>query len=172
MSAPSPFSAESYTLELAADPAAAFVLTPMPEREASALGAAFAAIDPWTSYGYPASALAAYLKKHEPGAPRFLLTLEGEVAGALGLRVEWLRGSYIQFLGILPPFQRRGLGRTLLAWIEAEARAVKDRNLWVAASDINVEAIRFYERHGFAQTARLGDLVYDGRTEILLRKRL
>ena len=72
----------------------------------------------------------------------------------------------------MPRFQRRGLGRTVLDWIEGEVRAIKERNLWVAASEINSDALRFYERHGFAQTARLDDLVYDGRTEILLRKRL
>ncbi len=167
-----PFAAERYPLPLAGEPAAELIMTPLPEHEANALAAAFAAIDPWASYGYPASALAAYLGKQEPGAPRFLLTLEDELAGALGLRLGWLRGTYIQFLGIVPRFQRRGLGQTILAWIEAEARAIKERNLWVAASEINADAIRFYERHGFTQAARLEDLVYDGRTEILLRKRL
>ncbi len=168
MGAP-PFSAHRYDLPLVEDTLA---LLPLPASHAEPLGAAFAAIDPWASYGYPAAALAAYLAKKEPGAPRFLLTVNGEVAGAIGLRVGWLHGSYIQFLAVLPEFQRRGLGSTLLAWVEAEARTANVRNLWVAASEINGDAIRFYERHGFAQTARLDDLVYDGRTEILMRKRL
>lgn len=166
------FSVERYTLELAEAPSEALIVTPLPEREAEALGAAFAAIDPWASYGYPASALSAYLGTREPGAPRFLLTFRDEVAGAIGMRLDWLRGAYIQFLGILPPFQRRGFGRTVLAWIEREARAAKQRNLWVAVSEINTDALRFYERHGFAQAASLPNLVYDGRTEMLLRKRV
>ncbi len=172
MSGPAAFSAEHYTLEVAEEPTGALVLTALPEGEAAQLGAAFAAIDPWASYGYPAAALATYFGKREPTAPRFLLTFRNEVAGAMGMRCDWMRGPYIQFLGILPPFQRRGLGCTLLAWIESEARAAQERNLWVAASEINADAMRFYERHGFAQAARLPDLVYDGRTEILLRKRL
>jgi ribosomal protein S18 acetylase RimI-like enzyme len=164
------FSADRYELPLAEG--GVLTVHPLPASQAEPLATAFAAIDPWASYRYPASALAAYLAKQEPGAPRFLLSVNNAVAGAIGLRVKWLHGPYIQFLAILPAFQRRGLGRIVLAWVEAEARANNGRNLWVAASEINADAIRFYERHGFAQTARLDDLAYDGRTEILMRKRL
>lgn len=172
MSEPAPFASERYELTLAGECAEALVVVPLPESEAQWLAEAFANIDPWASYAYPAQALAAYLAKQEPGAPRFLLKLGSETAGAAGMRLGWLRGPYIQFLGLLPSFQRRGLGSAVLAWAARESRAAKDRNLWVAASDINGDAIRFYERHGFAPVAQLEGLVYDGRTEILLRKRL
>jgi ribosomal protein S18 acetylase RimI-like enzyme len=56
--------------------------------------------------------------------------------------------------------------------MEREARAAEDRNMWVAASEINADAIRLYERHGFKETTRLDGLVCDDRTEILFRKRL
>jgi len=172
MSKPAPFASERYELAAPEGCAEALVAASLPEREAPRLGEAFTAIDPWAAYVYPASALAAYFASQEPGAPRFLLTLGGEIAGAVGLRLGWLRGPYIQFLGLLPKFQRRGLGSMALAWVEHEARSAGNRNLWVAASQINADALRFYERHGFAQVAKLDDLVYDGRTEILLRKRL
>jgi ribosomal protein S18 acetylase RimI-like enzyme len=172
MSEPALFGAVRYELAMPEGCAEALVVALLPEREARRLGEAFAGIDPWATYAYPASALAAYFASQEPGAPRFLLTLGGKVAGAVGVRMGWLRGPYIQFLGLLPKFQRRGLGSMVLAWVEHEARSAGERNLWVAASEINVDAIRFYERHGFAQVATLDDLVYDGRTEILLRKRL
>ena len=94
------------------------------------------------------------------------------MVGAAVIRPGWLRGPYLQFLGVVPGFQRRGLGGALLAWMEREARAAKERILWVAASEINTDAIRLYERHGFTQTAKLDDLAWDGRAEILMRKRL
>jgi diamine N-acetyltransferase len=170
VSTPEPFAAARYEVDASErDP---LVIAPLPEREARDLGEAFAAIDPWATYAYPAAALVAYLGKHEPGAPRFLLTCGGKVAGAAGLRLAWLRGPYIQFLALLPAFQRRGLGSRILGWLEGETRAAREGNLWVAASTINVDGIRFYERHGFAQVAQLDDLVFAGRTEILLRKRL
>jgi GNAT superfamily N-acetyltransferase len=160
--------------QLADDPAGSrsLVIEPLKAEHAKRLGARFAAIDPWASYPYPASALQAYFAAEEAGAPRFAVRLGGELAGAAGLRLNWLRGPYLQFLGVLPEFQKRGLGASVLDWIESEARRGGERNLWVSASDFNVGAIRFYETHGFVTVAPLPDLVRDGRTELLLRKRL
>jgi ribosomal protein S18 acetylase RimI-like enzyme len=78
----------------------------------------------------------------------------------------------LQFIGVTPAHQNSGLGSAVLDWMEREARAARERNLWVAVSEINTDAQRLYERHGFFQAARLDDLAWDGRTEILMRKRL
>lgn len=86
------------------------------------------------------------------------------------MRLNWLRGPHVQFFGILPAFQRSGIGAILLAWIEAQAQG--ERNLWLTVSDFNLEARAFYERHGFALVAPLPGLVRDDRTELLMRKRL
>ncbi len=123
-------------------------------------------------YAYPVSALSAYLGMDEPGAPRFSLRAGDALAGAVGLRLDWLRGPYLQLLGLLPGYQGRGSGAAVLAWIEREARAVSQQNLWVVASDFNSGALRFYERSGFTRVAALEALVAEGRDEILLRKRL
>jgi GNAT superfamily N-acetyltransferase len=147
-------------------------LTVMDAASAASLAVDFAAMPPWIAYPYPASALGAYLARVEPGAPRHLLTVDGNPGGAAGLRLDWLRGPYLQFLGILPAYQGRGLGSAFLAWLEREARATAQRNLWAAVADFNTDAVRFYARAGFVETARLDGLVMDGKTEILLRKRL
>ncbi len=155
-----------------ADDGGHLALLPFPVDVAGALGAEFAAMEPWSVYPYPAAALAAYLATVEPGAPRFAVTLDGRIIGAAGLRLNWLRGPYLQFLGVAPPFQGLGIGAAVLAWLESEARRSGARNLWVAVSDFNGAAQRFYARAGFAEAARLDGLVADGRTEILMRKRL
>lgn len=147
-------------------------LAPLDPRHADALGTAFAAMSPWVDYPFPASGLAAYFAKDEPGAPRYQIMTGDEVAGVVGLRLDWLRGPYLQFLGLLPPHQGHGVGARVLAWFEANARDGGQRNLWVAASDFNLAALHFYARHGFSECARLDGLVSDGRTEILMRKRL
>jgi GNAT superfamily N-acetyltransferase len=167
-----PFTLPRYEIPREDSASVSLVLEPLTSEHAKRLGIGFAAIDPWARYPYPASALQAYFAANEPGAPRFAVSIGAELAGAAGLRLNWLRGPYVQFLGVLPKFQRRGLGASVLRWIESEARRGNDRNLWVAASDFNVDAIRFYEAHGFALVAPLPDLVRDGRTELLLRKRL
>ncbi|KAB2847536.1 MAG: GNAT family N-acetyltransferase [Hyphomicrobiaceae bacterium] len=149
---------------------AAIALEPLPARLAPFLAEGFAAIDPWAAYPYPPSGLETYFSAEEPNAPRFLLSVGGEPAGAVGMRLNWLRGPHVQFLGVLPPFQGDGLGAALLEWIEGQSSG--ERNLWLTVSDFNARACAFYERHGFAVVAPLPGLVRDDRTELLMRKRL
>jgi ribosomal protein S18 acetylase RimI-like enzyme len=172
MSSIPPFAGLRYELRPATEGQPPLVAEPLQPQQAQELGESFAAIDPWATYGYPVSALVSYFAGIEAGAPRFMLSYDGVLAGAVGVRTGWLRGPYIQFLGILPAMQGNGLGALVLDWVEHQARTAGDRNLWVAASSINQGAIRLYERHGFRDAAWLDDLVYDGRTEILMRKRL
>jgi ribosomal protein S18 acetylase RimI-like enzyme len=167
-----PFLAERYALEPPERAQGPLALERLPRDEVERLGALFAGIDPWARYAYPASRLAAYFAREEPGAPRFGLFAGPEIAGVVGLRLEWLKGPYLQFLGVLPPFQRRGFGGAVLAWLEREARAGEEQNLWVLASDVNAGAIRLYERHGFSRVAALDDLACEGHAEVMLRKRL
>ena len=140
--------------------------------EARDLGAGFAAIDPWAQYPYPASALETFFATQEPSAPRLGIRSGQSLSGAIGIRYDWFHGPYVQFLGLLPGCQARGTGSRILGWLELDARDRGARNLWVAASDFNSGAIRFYERHGFARVADLDGLVRDGKTEVLFRKRL
>ena len=148
------------------------VLSPISETAAKVLGDAFAAIDPWARYPYPASALTIYFATVEPQAPRYAIHAADKLVGAIGLRLNWLHGPYIQFLGLLPGQQGLGLGGRLLSWCEESARSRGARNLWVAASDFNTDAMRFYERFGFGRITELEGLVLDDRNEVLFRKRL
>ena len=147
-------------------------LAPMTRDAAEALGAAFSQIDPWVRYPFSKSALGAHLGAIEPGAPRYVVRTGDTACGAVGLRLNWLSGPYLQFLGILPGFQGQGLGSLVLSWLDAAALTHGARNVWVAASDFNTGAIRLYERHGFKRVAVIESLVADGVNEVLLRKRL
>ncbi len=159
-------------LRPATDGQTAITLDVITAEAAATLGARFAAIDPWLSYPFPAAALTAYFGDKEACAPRYIILSGDAIAGAVGLRQNWLRGPYLQFLGLLPSYQSQGLGQSVLAWFEGTARARGERNLWVAASEFNTDGLRFYEGHGFSRVALLDDLVRAGMTEILLRKRL
>lgn len=147
-------------------------LAPLDPALADPLGEAFAALSPWRDYPFSAAALAGYFRGIQPDAPRFAIRVGDQVAGIAGLRRSWLRGPYLQFLGLLPAFQGHGLGSAVLAWFERDARAMGERNLWVATSDFNRDAFRFYTRAGYHETARIDGLIRDGKTEILMRKRL
>lgn len=170
MSAPAQREEPRY--ELLLPDGAVVTLGPLSAHDAMPLSEAIGAMDPWRTYGYPASALYRMLAAHEAGAPRFAFILDDAAVGAAIIRASWLRGPYLQFLALLPNAQGRGIGTAFLAWMERKARMAEERNLWVAASEINTGAIRFYERHGFVRIADLDGLAYEGRTEFLFRKRL
>lgn len=144
----------------------------MTVESADMLGAPLAAIDPWAHYRYTPEALTTFLRDNDHDAPRLEILVDGTLAGAFSVRRTWLRGPYLQFLGILPPFQNKGVGHAVLSWFEAEARRLQARNIWVSASEFNVRAVAFYERFGFVRIATLDGLVAEGTNEVLLRKRL
>jgi ribosomal protein S18 acetylase RimI-like enzyme len=135
------------------------------------LGAALAAINPWRTLEFNSSKLGAFLATSGDGTARYAVSCEGELAGAAVVRWPWLSGPYLNILGILPAFQRRGLGTAVMSWFEAEGCGHAS-NLWLCASDFNTRAISFYEAHGYARAACLDDLLRDGTAEILMRKRL
>jgi ribosomal protein S18 acetylase RimI-like enzyme len=145
------------------------LITPL---DAVRLGEAFANMDPWQRYGFAPTEIASSLASEEPGAPRYAIFRDGALAGAMLIRTLWLRGPYLQFFGLMPDHQNAGIGSAVLQWFEQTARAGGDRNLWVATSDFNLNARRFYEQHGFQYVATLDDLIQDGAGEILLRKKL
>lgn len=163
---PPAFSASTYHLgpELA--------LRPLTPDEAALVGGIAASIDPWARYPMTAEHLGSFFAQVEPGAPRFGIDVAGTLVGAVGVRAEWFGGPYIQMFVLSPQHQGRGVGSRVLTAIEAEARRAHNRNLWVAASDFNTDAQRFYERHGFVRVATVPALLRDDRDEILFRKRL
>jgi amino-acid N-acetyltransferase len=57
------------------------------------------------------------------GLKLWLLEVRGELAGVVGLEGTTRTGRLLRSLAISPSYQRRGLGRTLVAHVESEARA-------------------------------------------------
>jgi diamine N-acetyltransferase len=96
----------------------------------------------------------------------------GEVAAVAGVRLNWLRGPYVQFLGVVPSYQKRKLGSAFLAWLAHEAKRHGEHNVWVLASNFNAGALRFYAANGFEKTGEIADLVATGTSEVLMRRRL
>lgn len=139
------------------------------EAEALDLGNRLAAMDPWLTLDVGAKALAGYLVRDDPALFRYAVQVEGRLAGVVCIRHPWLRGPYIELLGITRDYQNLRLGSEIMAFVEQEARLLS-HNLWVITSEFNVKARRFYERHGFLEISHLPGLVKPGYVEILLRK--
>lgn len=141
------------------------------DRAIAPLAALLAAIDPWRRLGYDAAALAAYLDRADPGLGRFRINSDAGDVGVLCIRYPWLRGVYIELIGLAADGQRAGRGGAVIAWLMAEI-AGRAGNLWATVSAGNGRGRDFYRRHGFVELVPLDDLVRAGEAEILLRRRL
>ena len=140
--------------------------------EALVLGRAFAAMDPWLSYGLTGASLGAFFAKSEPDVVRYAIRSADALAGVVIVRTAWLHGPYLWFVGLRDAHQSNGIGGSILAWLEGEARTAGARNLWLCVSEINTRARAIYERKGFACVGDLDGLTADHMTEQLMRKRL
>ena len=146
-------------------------LRPLAGGEAGDLAAALAAIDPFRRLGLSSAGLAAYLLRRDHALRRFAIDTDGRAVGLLAMRWPWLRGPLIETLAILPAAQRQGLGSQAVDWAATQAGRLA-ANLWVTVSDFNYAGRAFYARQGFAEVARLPDLIAETSDEILLRRRL
>lgn len=147
------------------------LINPIPDDAAMVLATTLAASDPWLSLNISAKMLARYFVHENIGLHRYMVQVDDEIAGVLCVRYPWLRGPYIEFLGLTVKFRGLGLGRLILQWAEAEARR-ESGNLWVATSSFNHKALKFYQQLGFYQIGIIEGLIVPEHDEILLRKRL
>lgn len=148
------------------------LLTPLVETtDAEAIAAMLVVLEPWRTLGYRAETLTRYLLRADPALHRFRILHGGHAAGVLCVRYPWLRGPYIELIGLAPAVRGNGLGGAILGWIEAQVQG-EAGNLWACVSESNTAGRRFYHRRGFIEVAPIDDLVTHGHAEILLRKRL
>jgi diamine N-acetyltransferase len=146
-------------------------LIPACPETAAELAVRLTSIPPWSTMNYSAGGMQSYLTASDAACRRYAIMSDGALAGAVAIRWPWLKGPYLELLGVTPEFQGRGLGAVVLNWMEQEAAIARARWLWLLVSSFNARAIAFYERQGFARTAALDDLVADGFSEVLMRKR-
>ncbi len=143
--------------------------TPLTNEQAQAIAEMLAASEPWASLKFSAASLARYLVREDASLYRYLVSVDGEPAGVICVRHPWLRGPYIELLGMSPNYRGRGIGKQVIAWAEREARR-EAKNLWVVASSFNHEALDFYQRLGFYPIGPIQGLITPEHDEILLRK--
>lgn len=147
-------------------------LAPFTAQAAQHLGPLASAIDPWKRYQVSADNMTALLAKTEAGAPHYSISANGQHIGGICIRLNWLRGPFLQTLFVLPDAQGQGIGTQILKWFEAAAADEGARQAWITVSSFNESARRFYDRQGYETLATLPDLIADGFDELLLRKKL
>ena len=139
--------------------------------DAAAIATLLVALEPWRTLGYRSEQLSHYLLRADPALHRFRILDDEALIGVLCVRYPWLRGPYIELVGITPQARGSGLGSAIVGWVETEVLG-EAGNLWACVSAGNQAARRFYAGRGFCEIAPIDDLVSRGHAEILLRKRL
>ena len=100
---------------------------------------------------------------------RLKAVVGGRLAGVvMGEAVPFSEYAWIVTLGVLPNYQRRGLGARLLA--EAEAR-LKSPALKLTVRQSNRPAMALYEKLGYAPVGRHERYYAGGETGIVMEKR-
>lgn len=94
---------------------------------------------------------------------------DGEVAAVLVLDPAAEEGFLLENVAVLPTHQRRGLGRCLLAYAEAEALRQGYHSIYLYAQEIMTENVALYELIGYVEYARRVEL---GLPRVYLRKQL
>lgn len=84
--------------------------------------------------------------------------------GAFGL------SAYLRLIGVRQDHAKLGIGSALLAETE-RAAARHSRDLFLLVSDFNVDAQRFYRRHGYAQIGQISGYVLPDVAELIFRKK-
>jgi ribosomal-protein-alanine N-acetyltransferase len=72
--------------------------------------------------------------------------------------------AHLNLLAVQPGFQRQGVGRRLLEWLEASARTAGIFTVHLEVRANNAAAQAFYEKLGFRPTGRKA-AYYDGRED-------
>jgi putative acetyltransferase len=91
----------------------------------------------------------------QPNVLFFIARLDGEAVGCGGVAFEDGRAE-VKRMYVRPPSRGGHVGRTILARLEAEARARGVGHLVLETGDVLHPAIRLYERAGFTRCAAFG----------------
>jgi ribosomal protein S18 acetylase RimI-like enzyme len=151
---------------------ASLTIRPMNLDDAPAVAAIMAGNVLWQRYGVTVDSAARRLQRGlAAGATLAVAEVDGDVAGFVWWVAEgaFQRSGYIMLLGVAPGMHGQGIGRALLAHAEAALFAASS-SIVLLVSDFNVEAQRFYQRHGYTQAGALPDYVLPGVSELIYYK--
>jgi ribosomal protein S18 acetylase RimI-like enzyme len=84
----------------------------------------------------------------------FVALFDGQLVGSVMVGYEGHRG-WLNYLAVLPSFQRRGFGRKLVSKAIAELRKLGCLKLNLQVRKSNIAVIEFYKHLGFKEEERL-----------------
>jgi [ribosomal protein S18]-alanine N-acetyltransferase len=145
------------------------IVRPMTMEDRVAVMDLLADSDPWKRLAYRAHDWDSYFTPLPQGRDSYVVVQNGRVAGIAVVRQKFLLGDYIELLAVADWVRGKGLGRQLLAHVEAAVFA-RTKNLFACVSDFNDQARHFYNKQGYQEIGPMPNLLIPGSAEILLRK--
>ena len=106
------------------------------------------------------------------GGDVFLALRDGEPAGYLRLEWLWSKLPYIELIRVLEPYRRTGVGRALLAHVEAEVAGRGHAALYSSSQADEPGPQAWHRRMGFEECGLLAGLNEGGVGEVFFRKAL
>ncbi len=144
------------------------VRTMLPDHREAVI-ALLLASDPWTTLGYTRADWDRYFNPLPQDRDTFVAERSGAVVGVAVLRSKFLRGDYLELLGVSMAARQSGIGRLLLTHAESIAFQ-RGPHLFACVSDFNQRARRFYRQQGYREVGEIPGLLKPGFSEILLHK--
>jgi len=136
--------------------------------EARAGAEIMASTDPWLRLGRTFEHT--YRTVSNPTFERCVAIVGGKVARIVLLAINLpLINGYVAALAVGAEFRNAGVGSKLLRFAE-ERIFEKSPNVFLCVTSFNIDAQRFYARHGYAQVGLLKDYDVPGVDEFLMRK--
>ena len=110
-----------------------------------------------------------------PNSETWIAEEDGNMAGFAV--ADWARGkketvAYLQTIEVVPPRRGRGVASELLRRIEGAALAAGASALWLHVDAKNANAIRLYEKHGYAFHGERDHYYGPDRGALIYRKAL
>ncbi len=98
--------------------------------------------------------------------------LDGERVGLLRLEYLWSMVPYIALIRVVDPYQRQGIGRALLHFVETTLRA-HGHSVLMSSSQVDEPPPQAWHRHmGFVECGILAGINEGGVGEVFFRKAL
>ena len=98
----------------------------------------------------------------------YVLADAKEVRGVLVMMPQG-RNMFVENVAVDPRYQRQGLGRTLMAFVEQRARQEQLEEIRLYTNEVMTENLLFYHQLGFEEEGRH---LQNGYRRVFLRKRL
>jgi GNAT superfamily N-acetyltransferase len=98
--------------------------------------------------------------------------LASQPVGYARLEYLWSQVPYLALIRVLPAHRRQGIGRAIVAFIEAHLRE-QGHAVWYSSSQVDEPAPQAWHRHlGFEESGLIAGINCGGVGEVFFRKRL